>query len=162
MHDGVPLPEWGEVGVDGLDRRLLNEFQRDFPLEAEPYRVLAERLGVDEGEVLARLERLIGVGKVSRVGVVLHPRRAGVSTLAAMRVPGERLEEVAEIVNRFQEVNHNYEREHAFNLWFVITARDGGRMREVVSGIEGMSGFPVYLMPMEESFHIDLGFSLKY
>lgn len=143
-----------------LDHRLLNDFQHDFPLDPRPFRVIAERLGIAESEVLERLNRLKASGHISRVGAVLRARRVGMSTLAAMRVPLERLEEVAEIVNAIPEVNHNYEREHAFNLWFVVTARSAARLAEVIAAIEGQTGLSVCSMPMEEDFHIDLGFQI--
>ena len=105
-----------------LEFRLLNEFQRDFPLCPAPFAELAARLGVGERTVLTGLEKLRREGKISRVGAVFAPKRIGASTLAAMAVPAQQLEAVAAAVNRFPEVNHNYEREHRFNLWFVVTA----------------------------------------
>jgi DNA-binding Lrp family transcriptional regulator len=148
--------------LDEVDRRLLNDFQRDFPLTERPYAAVAERLGVDEAEILRRLERLSSAGAVSRVGPVLRPQRVGASTLAAMAVPAERLAEVAELVNTFSEVNHNYEREHRFNLWFVLTAADEERLAEVIEEIEGRTGIEVLDLPMLAEFHIDLGFPLQW
>ena len=110
--------------LDAHDRRLLDEFQAGIPLVPRPFAQMAEQLGLAEGEVIARLRLLTESGAVSRVGPVFRPRQLGASTLAAMAVPPERLAEVAALVNSFAEVNHNYEREHAFNLWFVLTAPD--------------------------------------
>ena len=119
--------------LDEGDCRLIDEFQRDFPLEPEPFRAIAERLGLDESEVLASLIRLGETGVISRLGAVLRPNCAGASTLAAMAAPADKLEAIAEIVNAEPGVNHNYEREHAVNLWFVVTganrARDRGEPR---------------------------------
>jgi len=148
--------------LDEVDRRLLNDFQRDFPLTARPYAAMAASLGVDEAEVIARLERLSSAGAVSRVGPVLRPQRVGASTLAAMAVPAERLAEVAELVNAFPEVNHNYEREHRFNLWFVLTAVDEECLAEVIEEIEIRTGIEVLDLPMLEEYHIDLGFPLQW
>ncbi|HSD96663.1 MAG TPA: Lrp/AsnC family transcriptional regulator, partial [Sulfuricaulis sp.] len=89
-----------------LDRRLLNDFQQDFPLSPTPYADIARDLGVTEVEVLVRLEALKSAGAVSRVGAVVRPNTVGVSTLAAMAVPPERLESVAALVNGYTEVNH--------------------------------------------------------
>ena len=99
-----------------LDFQLLNDYQRDFPLVSAPFAELAARLGVAEKVVLGRLENLRREGKISRVGAVFAPKRIGASTLAAMAVPPEKLEAVAAAVIRFPEVNHNYEREHRYNL----------------------------------------------
>ena len=144
------------------DLELLNRFQRDFPLTSYPFRVIAERLGWNEAEVLAALRRLKDEGKVSRVGAVFATRRLGVSTLAALAVPPARLEAVAQRVNDYPEVNHNYQREHEFNLWFVLTAATTARLQAVLAEIEDDTGLPVLDLPLLEEFHIDLGFDLRH
>ena len=146
---------------DALDFHLLNDFQRDFPLCPAPFAELASRLGVAEKVVLGRLENLRRDGKISRVGAVFAPKRIGASTLAAMAVPPEKLAAVAAAVNRFPEVNHNYEREHRYNLWFVVTAGSEGRLQATLGAIEQAAGYPLMPLPLLEEFHIDLGFSLN-
>lgn len=143
-----------------LDNRLLNEYQRGFPLTPRPYADIAEDLGVSEDEILVRLERLCDEGLISRIGAVIRPNTIGASTLAAITVPEERIDEVAEFISSLPEVNHNYEREHDFNLWFVITAADGGAVRDTIMRIEKETGLEVMDLPLKESFHIDLGFDL--
>lgn len=143
-----------------LELRLLNEFQRDFPLVPAPYTVLAETLGASEREVLEGLARLRTSGAVSRVGAVFRPGAIGASTLAAMAVPPGRLDCVATLVSRFPEVNHNYEREHEFNLWFVAAAQDDGALEALLDRIECATGLPVLALPLVEEYHIDLGFRL--
>ncbi|MBK8317589.1 MAG: Lrp/AsnC family transcriptional regulator [Betaproteobacteria bacterium] len=145
---------------DTVEFRLLNEFQRDFPLCPAPFAELASRLGVAEKVVLGGLEKLRREGKISRVGAVFAPKRIGASTLAAMAVPPEQLDAVAAAVNRFPEVNHNYEREHRYNLWFVVTAGSEGRLQATLGAIEKAAGYPLLPLPLLEEFHIDLGFSL--
>jgi DNA-binding Lrp family transcriptional regulator len=146
--------------MDAFQRSLLNSFQRDFPLTPQPFAVLAERLGCSESEVLTSLRALRERGAVSRIGAVVAPRRIGASTLAALSAPTERLAEVAGQVSRLSEVNHNYEREHAFNLWFVLTARDGDALAATLQRIGDDTGCPVISLPLREEFHIDLGFDL--
>lgn len=150
------------VALDALDRRLLNEFQHDFPLTPRPYADIAQRLGVSEAEVIAALARLQAAGAVSRVGAVVRPNTVGASTLAAMRVPSHDLERVAALVNSFPEVNHNYEREHEWNLWFVVAAPDAARRERVLAQIEAASGYEVLSFPLVEDYHIDLGFDLRW
>ena len=145
-----------------LDRRLLNDFQQDFPLSPTPYADMARKLGVTEAEVLARLEALKSAGAVSRVGAVVRPNTVGVSTLAAMAVPPEQLEAVAAVVNGYTEVNHNYEREHRLNLWFVATTPDTTRLQSVLDEIAGRTGYEVLSFPLVEDYHIDLGFDLRW
>ena len=146
--------------MDAFELSLLNQFQRDFPLVARPFAAMAERLGCAEARVLDTLRALEGRGAVSRVGGVVAPRRIGASTLAALSVPSGRLAEVAERVSAFSEVNHNYEREHAFNLWFVLAAGDSDRLAATLSRIRRETDCPVISLPLQEEFHIDLGFDL--
>lgn len=146
--------------MDALSFRLLNEFQRNFPLTSTPYAEIARQLGIDETEALRTLRRLRDEGAVSRVGAVFSPRRIGASTLAALMVPPERLDAVADEVSAHPEVNHNYEREHAWNLWFVATAPDETHLDRVLAEIAAQSGCPSIRLPLEEEFHIDLGFDL--
>ena len=133
---------------DALEFRLLNEFQRDFPLCPAPFAELAARLGVGERTVLTGLEKLRREGKISRVGAVFAPKRIGASTLAAMAVPAPQLEAVAAAVNRFPEVNHNYEREHRYNLWFVVTAASEGRLQATLGAIAKAAGHPLLALPL--------------
>ncbi len=146
--------------MDSLDFRLINEFQRDFPLEPQPYAEIAWRLCVDEETVLAALHRLREAGVVSRVGAVFAPRRVGASTLATLAAPPERLEEIAARVSARPEVNHNYEREHHYNLWFVVTARDETHLAEALAAIARDAGCRILSLPLEHEFYIDLGFDL--
>lgn len=143
-----------------IEKRLLNDFQRDFPLVSRPYAVLAETLGVSEDEVLEILRRLTADGRVSRVGPVFRPGRVGASTLAAMAVPEDRLEAVAALVSAHEAVNHNYEREHRLNLWFVINAEDETAVARVIAEIEQCTGLAVLNLPMLADYHLDLGFEL--
>ena len=142
------------------DRRLIDGFQRDFPLEPEPCRVVADRLGLDESEVLASLVRLSETGVISRLGAVLRPNCAGASTLAAMAAPAHKLEAVAEIINAEPGVNHNYEREHELNLWFVVTGANRAAIAASLARIQSRVGLDVLDFPLLRSFHIDLGFPI--
>ncbi|MGE5490665.1 MAG: Lrp/AsnC family transcriptional regulator [Actinomycetota bacterium] len=144
---------------DALEFHLLNDFQRDFPLCPAPFAELAARLGVGEKVLLGRLEKLRREGKISRVGAVFAPKRIGASTLAAMEVPPARLPAVAEAVGRFPEVNNSYERDHRYNLWFVVTAASEVRLHSTLGAIERAAGFPVMTLPLLEEYHADPGLS---
>jgi DNA-binding Lrp family transcriptional regulator len=145
-----------------LEQRLLNEFQHGLPLTPEPFAAIASQLGVYETTVVETLERLQTEGVVSRVGAVFRPNRISASTLAAMAIPEPELERVADIVSGFAEVNHNYEREHRYNLWFVVVAADDEALRAVLERIEASCGYPLLDLPLENEFFIDLGFDLKW
>lgn len=145
-----------------LQKRLLNDYQRDFPLSSQPYRDIAGELGVSEAEVLVALQELTGQGLVSRVGPVIAPNRVGSSALVAMRVSPERLQEVAELISRYPEVNHNYEREHHYNLWFVLIASDRRHLQAVLADIEKQTAVQAMLLPMLADYGIDLGFDFDF
>lgn len=146
--------------MNDLERRLLNDYQRGFPLSAEPFDEIARGCGATVTEVMDIYRRLSASGAVSRIGAVFAPNCIGVSTLAAMQVPEERLADVAQRVTARAEVNHNYEREHSWNLWFVATAPDRARLAAALAAIERECGLAVMSLPLETDFHIDLGFDL--
>jgi len=159
IQHGGALPQ--RPLVDETDRRLLNDFQHGFPLTPTPYADMARELGVTEDAVIARLRELKQAGAVSRVGAVVRPNTVGVSTLAAMAVPPDRLEAVAQFVSGYTEVNHNYEREHRLNLWFVAQAPDAARLQALLDEIAARSGYEVLSFPLVEDYHIDLGFEMR-
>lgn len=148
------------LAADALDFRLLNDFQRGFPLLSQPWDVLAERLDCTAAEVMARLTRLQGTGKISRVGPVFAPNRIGASTLAAMAVPEAELPRVAAQVSAFPGVNHNYRREHRYNLWFVASAADEASLTRLLGDMGATTAYPPIALPLCEEYHIDLGFDL--
>lgn len=145
-----------------LHKQLLNDFQRGFPLSERPYRDIAERLGVSEDDVLSALTELSEQQLISRIGPVIQPNRIGASTLAAMTVPDHDLQRVADIVSRHPEINHNYEREHRYNLWFVAIAPDPGRLDDLLKTIERQTGYAALQLPLLDDFFIDLGFQLEW
>lgn len=139
---------------------LLNDWQRNFPLVERPYAVLAEQLGSNEAGILRNLGRLIERGLISRIGAVFRPHVLGASTLAAVACPPERIEAIARAIDAYPEVNHNYEREHRFNLWFVVTAPTRDDVDTVLADIRRDTGLVPLDLPMRADYHIDLGFDL--
>jgi len=146
--------------LNELEKHLLNDFQHGFPLVSRPYEEIATKLGTTEELILESLAQLKQQGFISRVGAVFRANSIGASTLAAISVPENKLESIAAVVNEYSEVNHNYKREHHFNLWFVLTARDEHELNAVLDDIEQRTGYSVMYLPMVEDFHIDLGFDL--
>ena len=145
-----------------VEHLLINDHQRDFPLCHAPYARIAQRMGLNEVRVLDVSRDLIARGIVSRIGAVFAPHAIGSSTLAALQVPPGRLPEVTAMVSAMPEVNHNYLREHAINLWFVVAARNGEHLNDVLGGIESNARCgPLLRCPLEEEYRIDLGFDLN-
>ncbi len=143
-----------------IEARLLNDYQRGFPLEPAPFARIAANLGVSEAEVLAIADDLLAEGKISRIGAIVRPHSIGASTLAAMSIPEQRLEEVAALVSAHPHVNHSYQREHPINLWFVVTGADRAAVCETLDRIATASGLAVLDLPLLQAYHIDLGFDL--
>lgn len=142
------------------DLALADAWQHDFPLESRPFASIGASRGLTEDEALDALTRLTARGVLSRIGPVIRPNTVGASTLAAMAVPPERLETVAMRVNEHSVVNHNYERENHFNLWFVVAAENRQRVLATLDQISQAAGLPVLNLPLERAYHIDLGFSI--
>jgi DNA-binding Lrp family transcriptional regulator len=122
--------------LDESDRAILNRIQSDFPVASRPYQVIADELGLSEGEVIGRVQRLKQSGIIRRIGGNFVPGKLGyVSTLCAARVPADQLAHFAEAVNRHPGVTHNYLRENAFNGWFTFIAPSmeeiGTKLREI-------------------------------
>ncbi|SDL96139.1 DNA-binding transcriptional regulator, Lrp family [Oryzisolibacter propanilivorax] len=143
------------------DLALLNDWQRGFPLCARPFAAIGRALGLEEDAVLAHYARLQRAGAVSRIGAVFAPGAGGASTLAAMAVPPARLAQVARQVSAHPGVNHNYEREHALNLWFVATGADTPAVEALLRAIEAQTALPVLRLPMLRPYRIDTAFDLR-
>ena len=145
-----------------LHKQLLNDYQQEFPLSATPYQDIAASLGVTEEAVLAAFNELNQQQFISRIGLVIAPNHIGASTLVAMAVPDEQLQSVAGIVSLYPEVNHNYERENVFNLWFVLISKDDAHLQAVIESIELETGFKAMQLPLLADYFINLGFEIDF
>jgi DNA-binding Lrp family transcriptional regulator len=148
--------------LTSLHKQLLNDYQQEFPLSATPYQDIAMSLGVTEEAVLAAFDELNQQQFISRIGLVIAPNNIGVSTLVAMAVPDEKLQSIAEIVSLYPEVNHNYERENIFNLWFVLISKDDMHLQTVIESIELETGFKAMQLPLLADYFINLGFEIDF
>ncbi|MFM2324993.1 MAG: hypothetical protein RL244_1872 [Pseudomonadota bacterium] len=140
---------------------LLDAWQRDLPLEPRPFARMAAAHGLDEAALLALLQQALDQKLLSRVGGIFAPNTVGASTLAAVSVPPDQIEAAAALINRYPEVNHNYLREHPYNLWFVVAATDRAGVQGVLDEIGTALGQTVLDLPLEAEYHVDLGFSLQ-
>src|SRR3990167_5280718 len=140
---------------------LLNPWQRGFPLVREPFAHIASTLGMSADEVLAGYARLQQDGALSRIGGVFAGNAGGAALLAAMAVPPERLDAVAAVVSSHPGVNHNYQREHHYNLWFVMTGQDDAAVRAAMQSLEDATGLMALQLRMQRAYRIDLGFDLR-
>jgi DNA-binding Lrp family transcriptional regulator len=147
--------------MDAIDRAIINNLQGGFPVSAQPFANAAMALGLSEDELIGRIGRLLSDGTLTRFGPMYHAERLGGSlSLAAMQVPSDDFERVADIVNGFPEVAHNYARDHAFNMWFVLATEEPERIDAVIGEIERRSGYRVYNMPKLDKYFVGLRFEV--
>jgi DNA-binding Lrp family transcriptional regulator len=145
------------TALDAIDRTIINQLQGDFPICERPYRTAAERLGIAESDLIARIERLLERGVLSRFGPMFDAERLGGSvTLCALTAPERNFDNIADIINRFPEVAHNYARNHELNMWFVLATEKAGRIPEVIREIEQATGCHIYNLPKLDEFYIGL------
>lgn len=143
--------------LDATDRAIINLLQDGIAVCEQPFRAPAETLDLDEAVLIERLHSLLDSGVLSRFGPMFDAERlGGAFTLCAMRIPPARFDQVAEIVNGFHEVAHNYEREHEYNMWFVIGAASRERVDRVIDAIEEQTGIEVLDLPKLEEFYVGL------
>ncbi len=145
--------------MDDRDRELLNEVQADFPVEPHPYRVVGERVGMSEAEVLERIAKLKGKGIIRRFGASINSRRVGfVSTLLAAQVPREAFESFVRTVNACPGVTHNYKRKHAYNVWFTLISPSREDKDRAVAELVEKTGVPILELPAKRIFKIRVDF----
>jgi DNA-binding Lrp family transcriptional regulator len=149
--------DWRE-GLDEVDAALIDGYQSGFPVEERPFRTVAADLGTDADDALDRVKRLHERGVFRRFGAVLNPPVIGSSTLAAVAAPDDRFDAVAETINGYRQVNHNYRRDHEWNAWFVVTAGSRERRDAILDEIEAKTGLTVLNLPMRTDYYIDLEF----
>lgn len=143
--------------MDTIDCELVNLLQDGIEVSARPFLDAAEQLGISEEVVVSRIGKLREAGYLSRFGPMYDAEKmGGAISLCAMEVPAAEMESVAEIVNGLPEVAHNYERDHALNMWFVIATDDVLRLQAVIDTIETATGIEVYNMPKLEEYYIGL------
>jgi DNA-binding Lrp family transcriptional regulator len=143
--------------VDDIDRRLINRLQDGLPVSRRPFDDIADSLDITVDALLARIQRLLDDRILTRFGPMFNAENmGGALSLCALQVPPERYDEVADQVNAFPEVAHNYERDHLLNMWFVIATEHQEQAGTVIQEIEQTTGCRVYDMPKQEEFFIGL------
>jgi len=143
--------------MDDIDRRIVNELQDGLPLCERPFASLAADLQVGEQEIVDRIEVLLADGYLTRFGPLYNADRlGGALSLCALSAPKDNFDDVAAIVNAHPEVAHNYERDHALNMWFVLATECSERIAKVVESIESETACEVFQFPKLEEFFVGL------
>ena len=143
--------------LSAVDRDILAKLQGDFPVCERPYGEAAEQLGISEDDLLQRLEALLADKVLTRFGPMFQiEEMGGAFVLAALAAPEERYDEVTALVNALPQVAHNYRREHALNMWFVLATETKEGIAEAIARIEHDTGLPVYAFPKEREFFVEM------
>ena len=143
--------------MDELDRAIVNTLQGGFPICDAPYRETAERLGLTEVELIACLQRMLEAKTLTRFGPMFQVERmGGAFVLAALAVPEADYERIAEQVNALPEVAHNYRREHALNMWFVLATETPEGVAAAIDRIERATGLQVYAFPKLKEYFVEM------
>lgn len=143
--------------MDTLDRKIINFLQAGFPLTEQPYLDAANQLGIEEKELLSRLDKLLSEKILSRFGPMYDAQKlGGAFSLVAVSVPENDYENVTEIINSYTEVAHNYKRDHKLNMWYVLATESPEKIAEVNAEIETRTGLKVFNMPKLAEYYIGL------
>jgi DNA-binding Lrp family transcriptional regulator len=148
--------------MDDIDRAILNRIQSDFPITSRPFETIARELGLRESEVIERVGALKDQGIIRRIGANFVPGKVGfVSTLCAARVPEDKIDHFAQVVNRYPGVTHNYQRDNDFNVWFTFIARSREEIAQCLARIARETGVETILnLPATKVFKIRAQFDL--
>ncbi len=149
--------------LTAFDKALLNLLQGSLPIGKRPFAKMAEELGTDEERVISRLRLLKDEGCLRRIGTFFDSSRLGYGgTLVALRVAEGKVASVAEAVNRYPGVTHNYEREGKFNLWFTLLTPNLETEKEILSEVEALPGVECLLnLKTTKKYKINVQFQLS-
>ena len=148
--------------MDTIDKKIINRIQSDFPIDARPFRIIAQELGLEEEQVISRIQQLKDNGIIRRIGGNFVPHKVGfVSTLCAAKVPEEKIDRFAAVVNRYTGVTHNYQRENEFNIWFTFIAPSREEIARNLERIAKETGVETILnLPATKVFKIRAKFDV--
>ncbi len=151
-----------KISLDDVDKKILNAIQIDFPLVNKPFKELGKNLGLEEDDVIRRIQRLQKEGAIRRIGPIISTKKTGgMGTLVAMKVPPGRVDEVAGIINEYEEVSHNYLRPADFNVWFTVSAQSEDKLYEILDELKEKTGCELRNLPTKRLFKIGVKFNIK-
>lgn len=148
--------------ISETDKAILNMIQLDFPIDARPFRVLAEKLDLSEEELIRRIQTMKDSQLIRRIGGNFSPDRLGYySTLCTAQVPENKIDLFTRTVNAYPGVTHNYMRDHDFNIWFTFIAPSRSQIADSLEEISLQTGVsPILNLPATRVFKISANFKL--
>lgn len=149
--------------MDLQDKKVLTAIQVGLPLVSRPFEALGQRLGLSESDVISRLKTLRAERILRQLSAIFDTKALGYqSTLVAAKYPQERLEQVAQEISRHPGVSHNYERDHAFNLWYTIAVPPEASLEEEVTRLSQKTrALSTRLLPTLRLFKIGVKLDLS-
>ncbi len=148
--------------MDEIDKKLLNLVQEGLPLESRPFLTLAKQIGIAEEEVIQRVNELKENGYIRRLGGIFDSKKLGyASTLCAINVPEQDIENIAKIINSYDEITHNYIRNHEYNMWFTIIASSETRVKEIIDSVKDKTEInSIITLPVIKLFKIKVALDM--
>jgi DNA-binding Lrp family transcriptional regulator len=149
--------------LDEIDKKIMRELQGNLPVVRQPFLEVAEKAGITEDDFFERVKRMQDDGIIRKFGLRIDSKKVGFkSTLMAMKVAPERLEETANKLSEYEFVTHNYARDHEYNIWFTIIERDEGALRAAIERVKKEIEFDDLLdLPVLQKFKINVRFDIK-
>ncbi len=162
----MPLPcTKGPVAMelDRIDKQILNLIQDKFPVCSRPFKTIGDKIGVPEEEIISRLENLVKNDIVRRIGGIFDSRSIGYrGTLCAVKVADHMFKEVVDVINGYDEITHNYLRNHDYNVWFTVLARAQEEIDAILDAIKRKTGIKEILdLPAERYYKIKVKFNVE-
>ncbi len=138
------------------DIKLLNRVQKCVPLSSDPFAIIAKEINEDKQWVINRLQEFQELKIIRRFAAVKTRKKSSVSTLAAFKVPEERINDISHLINSYDEVSHNHLREHDYNIWFVVQDKSLKKVEALIDDLSNHIDFPLLNLPILESYHSDM------
>ena len=165
MTTKATLSKDAKPQLDDTDKKILQLLQEEFPLVEQPWEALSSKLKLPETELFARIKHLCLEGVIQKIGPIVDSSKVGytIATLVALRVPDDKVDKVAAVINQYGNISHNYEREHEYNVWFTIVAQSQEELTRILNEIIQKTGLrqnDVLNLPTAQRFKIKVNFQL--
>ena len=145
------------MNFSSIEKQILNLLQKDIEFDVFQFDKLSRELNIDKKDLMNSIKKLKADGAITRIGPFFNlDKSSGYFSLIAMKIPSENFNEVAEVVNSYEEVAHNYQRENEFNMWFVLACNSKEEGMKVLDDIELKTGYKTYNFPKLEEIHLNL------
>lgn len=149
--------------LDEVDKKILRELQSNLPIVERPFASVAGKVGITEEEFFSRVRGLIDDGIIRKFGLRIDSKRVGfASTLIAMKVAENKVDEIGEQLSSYEGVTHCYARDHEYNLWFTIIEKSKEELKKATERIKKDVEYEDMLdLPVKKRFKINVKFDIE-